>query len=239
MTQASVVQNYRPKKGIKGYALVVHGLNNKPEVMEPIISILTESGIYVSNLHLRGHGDNYRGQGKKARLQALKSVTKEIWLSEMEKVLGELRDISSGSGKKIYFVGYSLGGALGLNLMSTGIASFDKLILFAPAIVTYKKFYLLKILSPFKRLVLPSDMPKYYRTNDFCSIAAYMSLFELIKAAKAIEPQKINVPALIFIDRFDEAVNPKGIEYFIKSKALNKWKIKYIKKILQIKISTI
>lgn len=45
--------------GLKGVALVIHGLNLRPARMQPIISELTGSGIDVLGLSLRGHGDNY------------------------------------------------------------------------------------------------------------------------------------------------------------------------------------
>ena len=46
-------------KKVKGVALVVHGLNLKPERMQSIITELNDAGIDVLNLSLRGHGNNY------------------------------------------------------------------------------------------------------------------------------------------------------------------------------------
>jgi|GEM_PF-6880308 hypothetical protein len=46
-------------KKLKGIALVIHGLNLKPEKMEPIITLFNQSGIDVLNLSLHGHGRNY------------------------------------------------------------------------------------------------------------------------------------------------------------------------------------
>ena len=43
---------------LRGVALVIHGLNLRPDRMQPIISKLTKSGIDVLGLSLRGHGEN-------------------------------------------------------------------------------------------------------------------------------------------------------------------------------------
>ena len=70
----------------KGAALVIHGLNLRPDRMQPIISELTGSGIDVLGLSLRGHGDNYtRSKGideDQARLEAFKRVSYQLWINE-------------------------------------------------------------------------------------------------------------------------------------------------------------
>ena len=72
---------------IKGVALVIHGLNLRPDKMEPIISLLTHSNLDVLNLSLRGHGSNYlhkKGEDDgKARLEAFKTVSYELWIDEV------------------------------------------------------------------------------------------------------------------------------------------------------------
>ena len=71
---------------LKGVALVIHGLNLRPDRMQPIISKLTESGIDVLALSLRGHGENYThvngADEDQARLDALKSVSYQLWMNE-------------------------------------------------------------------------------------------------------------------------------------------------------------
>ena len=47
------------REKITGVALVIHGLNLRPDKMGSIISCLNTSGIDVLNLSLRGHGENY------------------------------------------------------------------------------------------------------------------------------------------------------------------------------------
>jgi hypothetical protein len=74
---------------IKGVALVIHGLNLRPDKMQPIISVLTESGIDVLGLSLRGHGENYTHHAgikeDQARLEAFKAVSFPLWIKELKK----------------------------------------------------------------------------------------------------------------------------------------------------------
>ena len=43
----------------RGVALVIHGLNLKPERMQPLANELRRWGITVVLCALRGHGENY------------------------------------------------------------------------------------------------------------------------------------------------------------------------------------
>ena len=43
----------------RGVALVVHGLNQRPACMAPVVDLLASHGIGCVGLALRGHGDNY------------------------------------------------------------------------------------------------------------------------------------------------------------------------------------
>jgi len=65
-----------PLKRRRGVALVVHGLNLKPERMGPIIRDLNKAGIDALNVSLHGHGDNYVYRDgrdpKEARLDSLR-----------------------------------------------------------------------------------------------------------------------------------------------------------------------
>ena len=72
--------------GLKGVALVIHGLNMRPERMQPIIDRLTQNGIDALSLSLRGHGGNYARRDDMdvaaARLESFKSVSYFLWTNE-------------------------------------------------------------------------------------------------------------------------------------------------------------
>ena len=62
-------------------ALIMHGLNVRPEMMEPVIAILNSAGIEALNVSLRGHGGNFMRRGsppadeKRDRMESFKSVS--------------------------------------------------------------------------------------------------------------------------------------------------------------------
>jgi hypothetical protein len=74
------------QKKTSGVALVIHGLNLRPDRMEPIISQLGQAGIDALNVSLRGHGENFdHRQGidsAKARLETFKAVSYPLWTNE-------------------------------------------------------------------------------------------------------------------------------------------------------------
>ena len=80
----------------KGVALVIHGLNLRPDKMQTIISVLAESGMDVLRLSLRGHGENYTHRAdineEQARLEAFKAVSYPLWLNEAYLAYTQVRE---------------------------------------------------------------------------------------------------------------------------------------------------
>jgi len=125
-----------------------------------------------------------------------------------------------------------MGGLLGVDLLSSqpGV-KFDKMVLFAPAIKMRTRNSLLKILSPFPRIVIPSIADKSYLTNKGTSIAAYNALFEMYAHLENnLDPKKINIPTVVFIDKQDELISFSGLQSMIQDQNLDQWKIHPVKK---------
>ncbi|MFC1789078.1 hypothetical protein ACFLZE_04095 [Thermodesulfobacteriota bacterium] len=80
---------------INGVALVIHGLNLRPVKMESIVTLLTDSGIDVLSLSLRGHGQNYFHEvdvdSSEARMEAFKNVSYKLWMDETHRAYGHAR----------------------------------------------------------------------------------------------------------------------------------------------------
>jgi esterase/lipase len=131
----------------------------------------------------------------------------------------------------LFFVGFSMGGLLGVDLLSSNPkVTFDKMVLFAPAIKMHKRNSLLKILSPFPRIVIPSSAHKSYLTNDGTSIAAYNALFEMYAHLENNLNPKINIPTVVFIDKRDELISFCGLQNMVRDQKLDQWKIHPVKK---------
>jgi len=219
-----------PQGSLKGVALVIHGLNLRPDKMQSIISKLTESGIDVLGLSLRGHGENFHhGNGvdeDTARLEAFKNVSFQLWLNEAYLAYLQLKARGEEKGVPLFLTAFSLGGLIGLDLFAANSGvDFDKLVLLAPAIRLHASVYLERVLSPFPRLVIPSMAPKTYLANKKGTpIAAYNALFDALDRFNKTAGQKLNVPTLIFIDQHDEFIPLEKLKKLVEEKRWRQWK---------------
>lgn len=214
-------------------ALIVHGLNVRPEMMEPVIAILNNSGIESLNVSLRGHGANFirrenqPADEKRDRLESFKHVSYLLWLTEVHQAYLNVMLRARKLGVPIFFVGYSLGGLLGCDLLAAkpGV-HFDRMVLFAPALKLHPTLgYQLKPLAPFPEFVIDSDAPEAQRANDGTPMAAYAALLEAIGDVEAHTGPKLNVPTLVFMDKEDEFVSFELLQEFIHDNGFDRWEI--------------
>jgi pimeloyl-ACP methyl ester carboxylesterase len=220
----------------KGVALVIHGLNLRPDKMQTIISELTDSGLDVLRLSLRGHGENYTHhagiEADQARLEAFKAVSFPLWMNEAYLAYIQVQKRAAQKKVPLFFVGFSLGGLIGLDLLaSQPEVHYERMVLFAPAIKLRSLHYLARILSPFPGLVIPSLAPDAYLSNKKGTpIAAYNALFDGLQQFEKHISRKINVPSLIFIDEEDEFIPVRVFKEFIDEKKLDQWKLYIVEK---------
>lgn len=220
---------------INGVALVIHGLNLRPDKMESIIVLLTHSCIDVLNLSLRGHGKNYAQKanvdGSKARMKTFKTVSYKLWIKETYQAYALAGNRNREKQVPLFLIGFSLGGLMGATLLASypGVY-FNRMVLLAPALHIYTINYLAKLLSPFPRLVIPSFFIKSYCSNRGTPVAAYNALFEAIEHFNKDMAQKLNVPTIIFIDKQDKLVSYRRLKRIIKNGRLHQWKLHLVKK---------
>ncbi|MCP4629899.1 MAG: alpha/beta hydrolase [bacterium] len=221
---------------LKGVALVIHGLNLRPDRMQPIISKLAESGMDVLSLSLRGHGENYshsqNTDADQARLEAFKTVSYQVWMNEAYLAYLQLRTRGAERGVPLFLTAFSIGGLIGLDLFASNAdVMFDKLILFAPAIRLHPIIYLERIFSPFPRLVIPSMAPKTYLANTKGTpIAAYNALFDSLEQFNKNAGRKLNVPTLVFIDKQDEFIPLGKLKKLVAEKKWTQWQFYLVEK---------
>ena len=220
---------------LNGVALVIHGLNGRPQKMEAIIAELTAAGIDCLNLSLSGHGENYSRldstDSVEARLETFKSVSYGLWRAEIYHAYQQVKVKGNRNSTCVFLVGFSMGGLLGVDLFTSNpYVKFDKMVLFAPALKMHNRNYLLKTISPFSGLVVPSFAPDAYLANRGTPVAAYNALFEAVEHfEKNLNPQ-INVPTIIFIDKQDELVSASGLKAMIQKQKLDQWKLHLVEK---------
>ena len=222
-------------KKVKGVALVVHGLNFKPEKMQSIIAELNDAGIDVLNISLSGHGNNYLRNphlsDDEARLESFQTVTYRLWLEEIYTAYLKVRQRAYKKRVPVFFVGFSLGGLMGCDLLLLQHdVSYDRMVLFAPALSINAEGYLLKALMPFPNMVIDSLSPIYYRSNAGTPMAAYKALFEAVDNFNKNANDKLNKPTLIFIDKKDEFVSCAKLNEMITRWNLDHWQIQILQK---------
>ena len=104
------------------------------------------------------------------------------------------------------------------------------MVLLAPALTMRPRNNLLRILSPFPRLVIPSLAHASYLANRGTPMAAYNALFEMVDHLEKNLNPKINVPTVVFIDKQDELISFSGLREMLRHQKLNQWKIVPVKK---------
>jgi pimeloyl-ACP methyl ester carboxylesterase len=221
---------------LNGVALVIHGLNLRPDRMGPIINNLTRSGIDVLGVSLRGHGDNFAHHddvdSDSARLESFKNVSFPLWINEAYLAYLQVQKRAQQQNIPVFLTAFSVGGLIGLDLLAShSDVQFDKIVLFAPALSLRATIYLERALSPFPSLVIPSLADDAYLANKKGTpIAAYNALFETLYHFEDNAGTRLNVPTLIFIDEQDEFIPLWGLKKLVEEHNLDQWKFYIVQK---------
>jgi esterase/lipase len=221
---------------LKGIALVVHGLNLRPDKMSAIIDNLTRAGIDVLSLSLRGHGENYAPRqgldADAARMETFKNVSYPLWTNEAYLAYKQAQKRAQQRQVPVFLSAFSIGGLIGLDLFATHPdVHFDRMALFAPAISLRATIYLERVVSPFPRLVIPSLADEDYLSNEKGTpVAAYNALFDALYHFEDTVGTKLNVPTLVFIDEQDEFIPLGGLKNLVEKHKLDQWKFYIVQK---------
>jgi len=226
---------HSPSKTAVGVALVIHGLNLKPEKMDAVIGELTENGIDCLRVSLWGHGTNYRPRegrtAEEARLLSFKNASHGIWAQETLRACRRAQAWSRQRNLPLYLVANSYGALIAIDLFtSRPEVTFDKMVLFAPALSLRARSHLIRLLAPFPSLVIPTFSPCAYLANRGTPMAAYSAVFETLANFSGAVTPKINVPTLVFIDPRDELVSAGGLADLVASHRLDRWRILPVEK---------
>jgi pimeloyl-ACP methyl ester carboxylesterase len=214
---------------LKGVAVVLHGLNLDPARMAAAIAALNEAGIDALRLSLRGHGDNFRRRegmdAVQSRLEEFKEVTRALWTEETRRGCGEAQAAAQREGAPLFLVGFSYGGLIGLDLLADGPeVSFDRALLFAPALRLRGWDYAVRLFSSFPRMVIPTLAPAAYLANPGTPVAAYNALFETLDHFESRLGPRLNIPTLVVMDPGDELVCLDGLKRLAEEHRLSRWR---------------
>jgi len=200
-------------------AIVVHGLNNSPLAMNEIAEFLQKHAIKTLRVTLPGHGGN---------LEAMKKATREDWLETLFVNYCVAKKEASLKNLPLYFVGYSLGALVGLDLVNSSLylnVNFSASVLFAPAIAPKPMASLFWLLSPFPNLVIPSFNVEEFRANRGTAVRAYNELFRSLEVTLKSGLKNSVEPTTIFISKDDEMVSFDELKKMVEDNPSLNWKI--------------
>lgn len=218
LAQASFVYiPVKPPHMARGVTVVVHGLNLKPSKMLELAEQLETMNQDVVLVTLTGHDDDEKAFG---------TVTREVWLNDLSEAFQEASSKAKAVGVPIQFLGFSVGGLLGVDLLAAGKVHFSKMILLAPALQVHARSRLIRVARILgNSFVIPSRSPEDYRAHSGTTVAAYEALFKSLDTMAASNLDLANIPTRVFIDPDDELVSLEKTETFIAKKRLSNWKL--------------
>ena len=197
--------------------------------MVPIAHLLNQMGSHTLILSLSGHFTPIPSDEAKRALK-ITEVSRTVWLAETMIGYQMARELAEKHQLPLYFLGYSLGGALGLDLLHgrNKDIHYNKMILFAPAIALNPLVSCLKFVPNQAKIHLPSLSPTPYRANGYTSMNAYHALFQSIEFLTQSAFRKAGLACLIFVDPQDEFVSLKKITRLRHQYQLFEWHIEPI-----------
>jgi hypothetical protein len=200
----------------RAVALVLGGLNLAPARMESLCALLGRLGVESRLAVFTGHDGD---------LGALRKVRRADFLADAGRGWDEAARRARELGRPLLLAAFSLGAVVGNDLLHAREETrFDAMLLFAPAFTPRPATRLLRLLWPFRRLVLPSASPAGWRANRGTSIAAYRALFDSAAALEARGFARSNLPATVFVDPRDELVSLRALRRLAARHGLGRWR---------------
>lgn len=217
---------FLPSSEIKGAALVIHGLNNRPSNMNSFVKILLKNNIAVLRVSLKGHTGNYEKSFE---------VSRKIWLNNIFESYCLLDNYANKNKIPKFFLGYSLGTVSMIDLIISNKKqdiNFEEMFLFAPPLKTkaYTKAAKFLYLLGYNWSV-PSFNFSKYKINKRTSTGAYKALFDIIGNIEDNKDKFLNLKhrnASIFTHKDDEFLDVDAIKSMVSNLKTNSWKFNFI-----------
>lgn len=213
-TETELVTRYPSSKTI-GAVLLVHGLNSKPSLMDPLAEELNRTGYGTVQVTLAGHEANSPREFDSSRQ----------WIADVESGYWSIK--KSFPDQPIYALAYSTGAvALLATEAHCSSVQLSGRILLAPAIHLRSYTKLVRLVGPlgYFDLSLPSLAPESIRSSRWVPINMYNALFELSAQIKRSVPNP-DTPTIVFQRRQDEFVQLFRYSEWLKKLRLNSWTV--------------
>ncbi len=213
-----------PSDAISGVAILVHGLNQNPEMMNFLRDILLERNYITLRLSLQGHFEQSADE-------EMSEIKDRCWDDQLKYVLSRSDQLlKKYELNQRIFLGFSLGGALGVRHLALNPKVFDKMFLFAPALEFRPTSYLVTLLDFLdENITIPTITDPSERAAKGSSLKAYRELFRVQSELQdGLKIGYINIPTIVFVHEKDELISPEGIQNFINRNQLENWELQII-----------
>ena len=193
----------------KGVALLIGGLNNKPEIMSDLADELHALGYHTRMVRLTGHETDTDWPSVDYA---------EAWREDLSQATQDAKTRYPALPRVV--VAYSLGATVALAEASNESDLFKAGIFFAPAIGLKFHALLIRLTLPLRifSLNLPSIAPEKWRAHNSTAVLAYKGLFDLIEQIVAERIQAL--PLCFILDPKDELVSTLNTARWASSHSL-------------------
>lgn len=187
--------------------LCLHGLNQRPSALKPLLKDISHWGCDPYLLHLPGHCDE-GGDGplcSKQFYQALKESYEFLCTSH---------------NQKPYFLGYSFGGLIGVHFSHSCV--FEKMILLAPALKLHWHTSLIKPILPWVKRIPSIPIghfweEKYRYHLKGVPASVYRSFFLIYESFKRQKNDcLLSQSAIVFCHPKDELIHFKRLKKWVE-----------------------
>jgi hypothetical protein len=200
-----------------GVVLVVHGLNNKPEVMDSLISVLVDNGFHCLRVSL--YQDAPDGRSDPSDIAA-------GWRAILADAYAEAQHRFPDLPR--FAMSYSLGALTTVSFLDTeAVPTFERMVLLAPPVALTRSASLVRALTPLGRfnIALPSAAPKAIRARRGTPLSEYAAMLELVGEVDTLgHAGKLGqIPTAVYLDPDDELVGYGGVLDWINRNGLEMW----------------
>lgn len=217
------------KHGKPPAVLLIHGFGGSPHDLRPLIDVLQEKNIAFSAILLSGHG---------TAPEDMQQIKEGQWNKEVQDAFDAIYE----KYKRVYVVGFSMGGAIAVELATKRFV--EKLVLISPCFKVRTKWYYLrspewwvekiKRFIPFVRKLKkgqihnPHGLAVYF-AYDYLLLESIALLVHIGKQSALLAPH-ITVPLLVLHSEKDNVADFKrSYEVFQQIASENKRFVRYTK----------
>lgn len=217
----------------RAVALLVHGLNLRPDKMNPLAHTLAQQGIRVLRVTLHGHGCHH--------LHDLRHVEAADWFYDMLRAYCIAATYARQHALPLYYLGYSLGGSLVVDVLHRQWAepiTFDAMVLFAPGIAlrpgvaTLARAVPLLMRLPWIRGLIPrSKNLSDYACHPGTPLQAYYAERQATEVLRRRGLAGLDhIPTMIFLDPDDELISLSNTQALLREAGLQQWSLWAVRK---------